>query len=64
MSAMWSMKVIYGPRLICLGMYTMSNLLGDEIRLRAAIDTSSYSLPPYLTSIHTSFLLELKSNYE
>ena len=50
--------------LICLGMYTMSNLLGDEISLWAAIDTSSYSLPPYFTSIHTSFLLELKSNCE
>ena len=42
----------------------MSNLLGDEISLWAAIDTSSYSLSPYFTSIHTSFLLELKSNCE
>ena len=50
MSATWSMKVIYGPRLICLGMYPMTNLLGDEISPWAAIDTSSYSLPPYLTS--------------
>ena len=42
----------------------MSNLLGDEIGLWAVVDTSSYSLPPYLTSIETSLLLELKSNYE
>ena len=42
----------------------MSNLLGDEISLWAAIYTSSYSPLPYFASIHFSFLLELKSSYE
>lgn len=44
--------------------YLMSNLLGDESNLGAAIYISSYNFPPYLTSIHSSIPLELKSNYE